>query len=63
MKKNIPLLVSSIAFSLLALIHLLRIIFNWPVVISGTAVSMKVSYMGFFVALILSGWMLWASRK
>ncbi len=63
MKKKIPLIVAGIIFSLVALIHLLRLIFGWEIIIDGNIVPMSVSTVGFIISLILAIWMFTASKK
>lgn len=63
MNKNIPLQVAGVIFGLVALAHLLRLIYHSQVVISGHTLPMEVSYIGFVIALGLSIWMFVASKK
>ncbi|KTD18556.1 Uncharacterised protein [Legionella lansingensis] len=63
MNKNIPLMVAGFVFALVAIAHLLRIIFKWEIVASGYVLPMNVSYIGFVVTVLLSLWMFLASRK
>lgn len=62
MSKNIALKVSGIVFAIVAVMHLLRIIFNSEIIISGYVVSMQFSIVGAIVALCLSIWMFMASK-
>lgn len=61
--KKIALIVAGLVFALVALAHLLRLIFNADIMISGRVIPMSVSYIGFLIALILSIWMFKAGGK
>lgn len=63
MNKNIALKVSGIVFAIVALGHLIRVIYHSHIVVSGYTIPMEVSYIGFVIALALSIWMFIASRK
>lgn len=63
MNKNIPLIVAGIVFALVALAHLLRLIYGAEITISGHIVSMAGSYLAFIVTLILSIWMFVSTRN
>ncbi len=56
-------IVSSVIFALVALLHLVRIIGQWPVVIDGWSVPMWASFVGFAVAGFLSFAGFWAIRQ
>lgn len=49
-------------FSLVAVLHLLRVIFGWEVIISGIVVPLWVSVIGFIVAAGLAV-LLWRETK
>lgn len=51
--------VSGVLFSLVALMHLLRVIYNTPVIIDAYDVPMALSWIGFLVPAALA---LWAFR-
>lgn len=63
MSKKIPLVVSGIIFTLVALIHALRLIYHWHITVSGHSIPMSVSIIGFIVTGILAIWMLVAAAK
>lgn len=63
MNKNIPLIVAGCIFGLVAIAHLLRVLFHLEIVVSGYSVPMNVSYIGLLITLVLSIWMFWASKK
>ncbi len=63
MSKRAPLIVSGVVFSLVALIHLLRLIYQWDVIVAGQAVPMSLSVAGLIVAVILALWMFRAANK
>lgn len=63
MNKNIPLIVAGCIFGLVAITHLLRVLFHLEIVVSGYIVPMNVSYIGLLITLALSIWMFWASKK
>ena len=55
------LIVAGIVFGIVALMHLLRLIYKSEVVIAGKIIPMWVSFVGFVIPLILSIWMFMAS--
>jgi len=57
MKTKTYLLISAVIFAVVCLGHLLRVIFNWPLVIDTYEVPMAVSWMG---AVISGGLLVWA---
>lgn len=63
MDKNQALLLASIVFGLVTLLHLLRSIFSWPVSIAGFNVPVWFSYVAAIVMGYLSWLMYGASRK
>ena len=48
--------VSALIFAIVAIVHLVRIINRWPVVIGPYNVSMNVSWAGLIVAALLAVW-------
>jgi hypothetical protein len=48
--------VSALIFAIVAIIHLVRIINQWPVVIGPYSVSMNVSWEALIVAVVLAIW-------
>ena len=63
MNKNLALFVSGIVFGLVAIGHLLRVIYQIQLVAAGHILPMNISYIGFVIALVLSIWMFVASKK
>ena len=63
MKHHLPLIVAGCIFSLLAVLHGLRLIFKFPAMIAGWNVPSWVSVIAFFAALALALWMFRASRE
>jgi hypothetical protein len=56
MKARTYLLISGVIFGLVCLGHLLRVVFNWPLVIGALEVPMAVSWMGM---IITAGMVVW----
>ena len=48
--------VSALIFAIVAIVHLVRIINQWPVVIGPYSVSMNVSWEALIVAVVLAIW-------
>lgn len=48
--------VTGCVFALVALLHVVRAIYGWPVVIAGQEVPVAVSWVGFVVAASLALW-------
>ena len=62
--KNFFLTLSGFIFGLVAVLHLLRYLMKWSVMIGGTAISLKASLWACLVALVLSlGCFLAGGRK
>ena len=57
MSNKLYLIVSGAIFFMVAVLHLLRLIFHWPIVVDGWTVPHWLSYIGFPVA---SGYTVWA---
>jgi hypothetical protein len=55
-------LVSGVLFSLVALAHLLRIVYGMSIVVDDVEVPMLVSWIGLFVPAILAVWAFRVSR-
>jgi len=58
MKTKTYLLISAVIFSFVCLGHLLRIVFDWPLVIGAMEVPMAVSWMGMFITAGLVIWVI-----
>ncbi|KTD63293.1 hypothetical protein Lsan_1411 [Legionella santicrucis] len=63
MSKKIPLVVAGIIFTLVALLHLLRIFFHWKIIIAGYNISMSASVVAFIVITFIALWMFIAAAK
>ena len=61
--KKAPLIVAGIIFACVALLHLARIVFQFPIVIDNYIVPLKANVIGFIVATCLSLWMFIAAKK
>jgi hypothetical protein len=58
-----PLVVAGIIFSIVALMHLLRIIYHWQVLIAGYIIPTSVSIIAFILTIVLALWMFSAAAK
>lgn len=63
MSKNLALTVAGIIFAIVAIAHLLRMIFQLDVVIGTVTIPLWVSGIAFVVALFLSVWMMRAKKS
>ena len=61
--KNIALKVAGAIFLVVALLHLLRVIFSIEVIVAGFIAPMWLSMFGFIFALALALWMLKTAMK
>lgn len=59
MDKNKSLLLASIVFGVVGLLHLLRSIFSWDLVLSNFKIPLYVSY----VIVIVAGYLSWSMYK
>ena len=48
--------VSGVLFSLVAVMHLLRVVYNMPVIVDAYAVPMALSWLGFAIPAALAFW-------
>ena len=55
------LVVAGLIFGLIALMHLLRLIYKVEITVSGKPLPMQVSLIGFIISLLLSVWMFMVS--
>ena len=62
MKKPFTLL-AVLVFAIVALVHLLRLLFSWEVTINGAAVPLWASVAGIVIAAGLAAGLWWESRK
>ncbi|MCE0724496.1 MULTISPECIES: hypothetical protein [Legionella] len=63
MNKKIALIVAGLIFTLVALIHVLRIIYYWQVTVAGYSIPMSASSVALSVSAILAIWMFVAAAK
>lgn len=63
MNKKIPLRVAGVVFTIVALAHLLRIIFLPTISIEGYLFPVSFNYIGFIITLVLAIWMFAASSS
>jgi hypothetical protein len=61
--KNSALIVAGIIFTIVAVLHLLRIIYKSVLIIAGVPVPMTLSSISLVVAVILALWMFSAAKK
>ena len=50
------ILITGVIFAIVALVHLLRLLLDWPVQVAGLAVPPWVSWIGFLAAGALAVW-------
>jgi hypothetical protein len=55
-------MVAGIIFSIFAIMHLLRLIYHWKIIIAGSVIPMSVSGIALIVAVILAVWMFSAAK-
>lgn len=63
MNKNMALLIAGIVFSIVSLLHLLRLLFAVEIIMGGYMIPMWVSWLGLVVTFILALIMFAARRK
>ncbi len=63
MSRRLYLILSGTIFLLVALLHLLRLVYHWPIVVGTWVPPYWVSYGGFPVASGFSLWAYWLARK
>ncbi len=61
--KNLALKTAGTVFLVVAVMHLLRLLFKVQIDVAGTNVSLSLSLVAFVVALILAIWMFKASKN
>jgi hypothetical protein len=60
------LIFSGVVFLLVGVAHILRLVYQVPVTVGSTTISMALSYggcVGSLFMLIWAGWLIWDSRK
>ncbi|MBS0634947.1 MAG: hypothetical protein JSR37_05760 [Verrucomicrobia bacterium] len=63
MNKNTPLTVAGIVFALVALLHLARLYFQFPIIVDQMMVPYWINGVGLVVAAFLSIWMFRATKN
>lgn len=63
MNKNLALKVAGIVFTIVAIIHVVRLYYQTPIMVDGTTIPMQVSIYGLIIALALAWWMFKASKN
>jgi len=61
--KHLPLVVAGMIFSIVALMHLLRVIYHWKIIIAGYTIPMSVSMIAVIISAILALWMFFSAAK
>lgn len=59
MDKNQSLILSAVIFGIIAILHLLRVIFGWQASIAGINVPLYISY----IAIVIAGYLTWHMYK
>jgi len=55
-------MIAAVVFSVIAVVHLLRLTSRWEVIINGTIIPQWISIVGFFAAAVLA-FMLWLEAR
>lgn len=58
-----PLIVAGVVFALMALIHLARLYFQFPIIVGTTLIPLWVNILGLVVAAGLSYWMFSSAKN
>lgn len=61
--KRAPLIVAGIIFTIVALVHLLRILYHWKIIIGAYHAPVLVSIVGLIVTAILAIWMFYSAAR
>lgn len=61
--KRLPLVVAGIIFSIVAIMHLIRIVYHWQILIAGYVIPVSVSVIALVVAIVLAIWMFTSAAK
>ena len=62
MTEKLYLIISGVIFALIGLLHLLRIMFQWPAMVGAWTVPFTISLMVIMVAAVLTFWAFRLSR-
>ena len=63
MSTKLYLILSGAIFFLVGVLHLLRLVYHWPVVVGTTEIPHELSYVGFPTAIGYSLWVVWLLRR
>ena len=63
MARKLYLILSGFVFFLVAILHLLRLIYHWPIVVGTTTVPYALSYVGFPGSTAYCVWAIWLLRR
>ena len=63
MSTKLYLILSGAIFFLVGVLHLLRLVYHWPVVVGTTVIPHALSYLGFPAAIGYSLWAVWLLRR
>jgi hypothetical protein len=63
LSKKLYLLLSGTIFLLVGLLHLLRLVYHWPVLVDSREIPYALSYVGFPVAIAYAVWAWWLWRR
>lgn len=61
--QSLYLVISGAIFLLVAVFHLLRLIYHWPIVVGTRVIPYSLSYVGFPVSFGYSVWAAWLLRR
>ncbi|MBZ5671553.1 MAG: hypothetical protein LAO04_17730 [Acidobacteriia bacterium] len=61
--QSLYLVISGAIFLLVAVFHLLRLIYHWPIVVGTRVIPHSLSYVGFPVSIGYSVWAAWLLRR
>ena len=62
MTEKLYLIISGVIFALIGLLHLLRIMFQWPAIVGAWTVPFTISVLAIVVAAVLTFWAFRLSR-
>lgn len=60
---RVYLVLSGSIFFMVSLLHMLRLLYHWPIVVGPWAVPYSLSYVGFPVAFAYGIWAFWLCRS
>lgn len=62
MNRKLPLMVAGLVFTVVAIVHALRLYFGWDIQLAGMVIPMSASIVGFALSFFLACWMFFAAR-